>query len=77
MVVEDPSGTARPKIPGYPIAGKTGTAELKKDSQGDKGKENGWFVAYNTEDPNLLIALMVEDGGSGEAVKKVKSIFKQ
>lgn len=78
-VVNDPSGTARSaKIDGKPLAGKTGTAELKA-AQGEKGKENGWFVAYNTDDPNLLIAMMVEGvenkGGSSAAVEKVKNVF--
>ncbi|RTR32949.1 penicillin-binding transpeptidase domain-containing protein [Robertmurraya yapensis] len=78
-VVQDPEGTAYSgRIEGYPMAGKTGTAELK-ESQGEKGKENGWFVAYNTENPELLIALMVEgvenSGGSKEAVQKVKAIL--
>ncbi|MFS0644776.1 penicillin-binding transpeptidase domain-containing protein [Siminovitchia sp. 179-K 8D1 HS] len=80
-VVEDPKGTARSaRIPGYPLAGKTGTAELKA-KQGEKGKENGFFVAYNPENPELLVALMVEDvegrGGSEIAVNKVKKIFEE
>ena len=78
-VVEDPSGTGHAgKIEGYPIAGKTGTAEYK-EKQGDKGKENGLFVAYNTDNPEILVALMVEgvenSGGSKVAVEKVKRIL--
>ncbi|MCM3112543.1 penicillin-binding transpeptidase domain-containing protein [Lederbergia lenta] len=78
-VVEDPNGTARgARIPDYQLAGKTGTAEFK-EKQGEKGKENGWFVAYKKDNPDLLIALMVEGveegGGSGLAVDKVKNIF--
>ncbi|MBD3107792.1 penicillin-binding transpeptidase domain-containing protein [Bacillus sp. AGMB 02131] len=79
-VVENPSGTAysSARVEGYPIAGKTGTAELK-EKQGEQGTENGWFVAYNTENPNLLVALMVEGvqgrGGSSIASEKVKNIF--
>jgi penicillin-binding protein len=80
-VVEDAKGTARAaQIPGYPLAGKTGTAELKA-SQGKKGKENGFFVAYNPENPELLVAMMIEDvqdrGGSQVAVEKVKNIFEK
>ncbi|WP_449620846.1 peptidoglycan D,D-transpeptidase FtsI family protein [Robertmurraya sp. Marseille-Q9965] len=80
-VVQDPAGTAYSgRIEGYPMAGKTGTAELK-EAQGEKGKENGWFVAYNTENPKLLIALMVEgvenSGGSKTAVQKVKAIIEK
>ncbi|WP_019153910.1 penicillin-binding transpeptidase domain-containing protein [Robertmurraya massiliosenegalensis] len=80
-VVQDPQGTAHSgKIDGYILAGKTGTAELKQ-AQGESGKENGWFVAYNPEHPELLIALMVEgvedSGGSKAAVAKVKAIFEK
>lgn len=78
-VVQDPEGTGYSgRIEGYPLAGKTGTAELKA-AQGEKGKENGWFVAYNPENPELLIALMVEgvenSGGSKAAIQKVKVIL--
>ena len=79
-VVENPSGTAysSARIEGYPLAGKTGTAELK-EKQGEQGLENGWFVGYNLENPNLLVALIVEGvqgrGGSSIAAEKVKTIF--
>ncbi|WP_062106986.1 penicillin-binding transpeptidase domain-containing protein [Bacillus niameyensis] len=77
-VVTDPHGTARgAKMEGYPLAGKTGTAEYGKAEQGKKGKENGWFVAYNPENPELLIALMLEGDSSGAAVNTVKDIFIQ
>ncbi|MBO0993940.1 penicillin-binding transpeptidase domain-containing protein [Bacillus sp. SD088] len=77
-VVDDPNGTARgAKIEGYPLAGKTGTAEYEKAEQGVEGKENGWFVAYNPEKPDLIIALMVQEGGSAGAIDHVKNIFKE
>lgn len=77
-VIEDPRGTARgAKIEGYPLAGKTGTAEYEKAAQGEQGKTNGWFVAYNTENPELLIALMIEEASSGLAVEKVKSSIEE
>lgn len=79
-VVQDPQGTAhKANIPGMPLAGKTGTAELKA-KQGEKGTENGWFVAYNTENPSLLIAMMVEgvqETGSSIVVEKVRNVFTQ
>ncbi|RHW37218.1 penicillin-binding transpeptidase domain-containing protein [Neobacillus notoginsengisoli] len=73
-------GTAKDaEIKGYPLSGKTGTAEVIKQAQGEKGKENGWFVAYNAEKGDLLVAMMVENvldrGGSGIPVKMVKNIF--
>lgn len=57
------------------MLGKTGTAELKK-SLDDEAEENGWFVAMNTEQPRLTIAMIVEDvkerGGSHYVVPLVK-----
>jgi len=79
QVVENPRGTANAaKIDGYPLAGKTGTAEFK-EKQNEAGKENGWFVAYNTDNPTLLVAMMIENvegrGGSKVVVEKVKRVF--
>ena len=79
-VVGDAEGTAHSaEIADYPLAGKTGTAEIKQ-KQGEKGTENGWFIAYNTNSP-LMVAMMVEDvlgrGGSQIPVKKVKNFFMQ
>lgn len=81
QVVESPAGTGRDaKIEGVTLAAKTGTAELKQ-SKGAAGKEVGWFVAYNTNDPRLLLALMVENvegrGGSHYLSPKVRTVFKQ
>lgn len=78
-VVSDPSGTAHAaNIPDYPLAGKTGTAEIKQ-KQGETGTENGWFIAYNTNAPNLMVAMMIENvqdrGGSMVPVKKLKNVF--
>ncbi|MCJ7843615.1 penicillin-binding transpeptidase domain-containing protein [Lederbergia sp. NSJ-179] len=71
-------GTARgARLEGFPLAGKTGTAEYEKAEQGIEGKENGWFVAYNPEKPDLVIALMVQEGGSAGAIEHVKNIFKE
>jgi len=78
-VIEDKNGTGRDaRIPGITLAGKTGTAELKT-SQSEKGKENGLFVAFNTEDPSLLITILIEDAkhGSHDAVPKAKKVFEQ
>ena len=79
QVVENPNGTAyQPKVAGLKLAGKTGTAEIK-EKQGETGIENGWFVGVNTDNPRLLIAMMIEDvqnrGGSHYVVPKVKAIF--
>ncbi|CAG7653756.1 penicillin-binding transpeptidase domain-containing protein [Paenibacillus allorhizosphaerae] len=81
QVIENASGTGRgARIKGITLAGKTGTAE-RKQSQGVTGKEDGWFVAYNTDQPKLLLALMLEDvqdhGGSHHLAPKVKQVFTQ
>ncbi|CAM4055446.1 penicillin-binding transpeptidase domain-containing protein [Mesobacillus zeae] len=78
-VVSDPRGSAHSAvIPNYPLAGKTGTAEIKA-KQGEKGRELGWFVGYNPQSPNLLITMMIdnvqEKGGSKTAVSRVKNVF--
>lgn len=77
QVVENPKGTAHDaKIEGIKLAGKTGTAELKATKDED-GQENGWFVAVNTENPSLLVAMLIEDvkKGSHDVTPKVKAIF--
>ncbi|QSS98732.1 penicillin-binding transpeptidase domain-containing protein [Pontibacillus sp. ALD_SL1] len=78
-VVEDAEGTAHDAvIEGLKIAGKTGSAELKRAGEED-GQVNGWFVAWNTESNNLLVSMMIEDAedGSHEVVPKVKSVLDQ
>jgi len=80
-VVASPYGTARGAyMKDLVLAGKTGTAELKAKKD-EKGQENGFFVAYPAENPDLLIAMMIEnvekDGGSSYVVNKVAEIFKE
>ncbi|NOU93322.1 penicillin-binding transpeptidase domain-containing protein [Paenibacillus sp. LMG 31456] len=80
QVIEHPQGTGRgARIKGLTLAGKTGTAELKQ-TKGTQGKEVGWFVAFNVKNPQLLIALMMEDvqsrGGSHVLSPKISAIFK-
>lgn len=41
------------------IAGKTGTAELKGEI-GEEGQENGFFVSYDSESPDFILAMMIE-----------------
>ncbi|WP_282937694.1 penicillin-binding transpeptidase domain-containing protein [Paenibacillus sp. RC67] len=78
-VIENPSGTGHTAmIKGLRLAGKTGTAELKQKKD-VAGQENGWFVAFNTDKPQLLVALMVEQvqerGGSHYLSEKIKTLF--
>jgi penicillin-binding protein 3 len=79
--VNSPEGTGhKAAIPDITIAGKTGTAELKK-AKGEDGVEYGWFVGFNVDHPQLLISMMVEDvknrGGSGYVASKVRNIFQK
>lgn len=78
-VVRDPLGSGHGAyMPKLEIAGKSGTAELK-DNVNENGKENGWFVGYNANDPELLVAMLIEDvkyrGGGGYTVKNSKEVF--
>ena len=54
-------------IDAVPIAGKTGTAELK-GALGEEGQENGFFVSYHAEQQDFILAMMIEsiedNGGS-------------
>ncbi|MFD1030164.1 penicillin-binding transpeptidase domain-containing protein [Metaplanococcus flavidus] len=63
------------------VAGKTGTAELKMRTE-DEGKENGWFVGYDSDNPNAIIAMMIEgiedeSNGSDYVAAKVASVLKK
>jgi penicillin-binding protein len=65
-------------LPTVPLAGKTGTAELKATGQED-GKENGFFVTYNSENPTFILAMMIEgvedNDGSAYVAELVSTIF--
>lgn len=72
-VVEGDHGTARgSRIPGIPIAGKTGTA------QNPHGNEHAWFVGYApADDPEIVGCVIVEQAGHGSTVAApfVKKVF--
>lgn len=78
-VIESPNGTGRAaQIEGIQLAGKTGTAEFKQ-SQTESGKENGWFVALNVDEPEIVLSMMIEDvegrGGSQYPLEKVRAVL--
>ncbi|MGE7875981.1 penicillin-binding transpeptidase domain-containing protein [Peribacillus muralis] len=81
QVVEHPKGSGHGVNDlGIKIAAKTGTAEIKASKNSD-GTENGWFVAMDTENPELLMAWMVEDvkgrGGSHVVIDHMKPVLKK
>ncbi|WP_082234373.1 penicillin-binding transpeptidase domain-containing protein [Halobacillus massiliensis] len=79
-VVDDPAGSAhQPQIEGIQLAGKTGTAELKKSLEDENAQENGWFVGWDREEEDLLVSMMIEDveEGSSYVVEKVKNVFQE
>ena len=60
---------------GYTVAGKTGSAEYVSD--GYEGTHS-WFVGFsNVQDPDLVLAVIAEDGGTGSetAVPIAAQIF--
>jgi penicillin-binding protein 2 len=70
-VVEEGTG-ARSKVPGVPIGGKTGTAQVVKKGEG-KGhaelKDHGWFASFAPVDnPQIAVVVLVENGGFGGQV---------
>jgi penicillin-binding protein len=68
------------KLDKVKLAGKTGTTE-HKSSQQEAGEETGWFVGVNSEKPELLVMMMIENverrNGSRYVVSKVKKVFEE
>ena len=85
QVVENPEGTANDmKLPNKLIAGKTGTAELKKTADDTESGTLGWFDCFTvntSSNDNMLIISMVENtqnnssGGSHYLIKKIRGLF--
>lgn len=67
-------------LPDIPIAGKTGTAELKSAGE-TSGKENGYFVSFNPDNPAFILAMMVEsvedNGGSDYVAAMSAEVYKK
>ena len=75
-VMEDESGSVYRQNPGHnrPLAGKTGTAELKSDYLAESNELLGWFVSFDYEAEDLLLTIMIENtegrGGSRVALER-------
>ena len=75
LVVHGDRGTAR-SLARLPVAGKTGTAQVVRLQEGADSKDlaphlqhHAWFVGWApVEDPQLVIALVVEHGGGGGSI---------
>lgn len=87
-VVADRHGTARRcRIPGLTVAGKTGTAQVFRQSRRRqsekmewKYQDHAWFVAYAPADkPAIAVAVLIEHGGHGgsAAAPVAKKIFER
>lgn len=67
QAVEGPLGrrfTSGAAVPGITTAGKSGTAEL-----GGSGEPHSWFIGFApAEDPQVVIAVLVEQAGRGGEV---------
>mgnify|MGYP000249074804 CR=1 FL=1 len=58
------------RLQGIAIAGKTGTAQNAQDAV----RDHAWFVGYApAENPKIVIALMLEFGGSGSRAARMAS----
>lgn len=89
-VVNQPDGTAHAaKMDNVIVAGKTGTAQVVKEAQGQRTKENalpeqyrdhGWFMAFAPLDhPQIAIACIIEHSGHGgsSAAPVVKAVMQK
>jgi penicillin-binding protein 2 len=89
-VVNAGDGTAHSaRLDGVIVAGKTGTAQVIKEAQGVRVKENqgpekyrdhGWFMAFAPVDhPRIAVACIIEHGGHGgsSAGPVVKAVMQE
>jgi penicillin-binding protein 2 len=89
-VVNQPDGTAHgAKLDNVIVAGKTGTAQVVKEAQGERTKEtalpaayrdHGWFIAFAPLDhPQIAIACIIEHSGHGgsTAAPVVKTVMQK
>lgn len=83
QVLRSPHGTGHEAYrEDIPLAGKTGTAEIKLSKEDTSGTELGWFCVFTTQKDTgtpILLLSMTEDvkgrGGSGYVVNKTISVL--
>jgi penicillin-binding protein 2 len=67
-VVNEGTGTAA-KVPGFDVAGKTGTAQVvgrQAYGRSDEFEDNAWFVGFAPyRNPEIVVAAFIEHGGHG------------
>ena len=67
-VVNEGTGTAA-KVPGFDVAGKTGTAQVvgrQSYGKSEDTEDNAWFVGFAPyRNPEIVVAAFVEHGGHG------------
>lgn len=68
------------RVPGLAVAGKTGTAQLVRDSDSRRGQDHAWFAGYApVDDPQVVVVVLVERGGMGGRVAApiAREIFRE
>lgn len=66
-------------VSGFRLAGKTGSAEIKKTQDDTTGTENGWFVSVDPDTSKISLVMIIEDvkgrGSSHVTVPKVRNVM--
>lgn len=66
-------------VQGHRVAGKSGSAEIKKSQDDTTGTENGWYASVDPDSSKISIAMIIEDvkgrGGSHVTVPKVRNVM--
>ena len=66
-------------VPGYRVAGKSGTAEIKSSQDDADDTENGWFVSTDPDSSKISISMIIENvkdrGGSHVTIPKVRNVM--
>lgn len=69
-MVTQPGGTAlKAQVPGYSVAGKTGTSRkwLKHEKRYAQDRHRGWFVGMAPADkPRIVVAVMIDEPKAGK-----------